>query len=328
MPTNLPPKYYVAEEAYRAAIGPADKSATLQQMLSATPKHKGTDHLRADLRAKISKALEELENPKRGAGRPSPYAIRKEGAGQAVLIGKSNAGKSQLVATLTGADAKVAAYPFTTRIPLPGMLPFQNVKIQLVDTPAIDDPEVQSQLFSLVRNTDLVVAVVDLSEDPLTDADEILAELDRFGYRLLEKSVAVDPDDPLVQKPCLLVGSKSDQEDADVAFELLEELYAPRFSTLRVSADIGIGLDALGEAIFQALGKVRVYLKAGRTETDFGAPEVLTIGSMVEDAAISVHKDWARKFKFALLWGSGKYDGQRVGRDYVLKDGDVIELHS
>jgi len=171
VPTNLPPKYYVAEEAYRAAIGPAEKAATLQQMLSATPKHKGTDHLRADLRAKISKALEELENPKRGAGRPSPYAIRKEGAGQAVLIGKSNAGKSQLVATLTGADAKVAAYPFTTRIPLPGMLPFQNVKIQLVDTPAIDDPEVQSQLFSLVRNTDLVVAVVDLSEDPLTDAD-------------------------------------------------------------------------------------------------------------------------------------------------------------
>ena len=162
----------------------------------------------------------------------------------------------------------------------------------------------------------------------MTDADEILAELDRFGYRLLEKSVAVDPDDPLVQKPCLLVGSKSDQEDADVAFELLEELYAPRFSTLRVSADIGIGLDALGEAIFQALGKVRVYLKAERTKADLGMPEVLTIGSIVEDAAISVHKDWARKFKFALLWGSGKHDGQRVGRDYVLEDGDVIELHS
>ena len=328
MPTNLPPKYYVAEEAYRAAVGPAEKAATLQQMLSATPKHKGTDHLRADLRAKISKALEELESPKRGGGRPSPYAIRKEGAGQAVLIGKSNAGKSQLVATFTGADAKVAAYPFTTRLPLPGMLPFQNVKIQLVDTPAIDDPDVQSQLFSLLRNTDLVVVVVDLSEDPLTDAEDIFSEMDRFGYRLLKIGEEVDADDPLVQKPCLLVGSKGDQEDADVAFELLEEVYASRFPMLRVSAEMEIGLEALGEEIFQALGKVRVYLKAGRTETDYGQPQVLTLGSMVEDAAISVHKDWIRKFKFALLWGSGKYDGQRVGRDYVLEDGDVIELHS
>ena len=328
MPTNLPPKYYVAEEAYRAAVGPAEKAATLQQMLSATPKHKGTDHLRADLRAKISKALEELESPKRGAGRPSPYAVRKEGAGQAVLIGRSNTGKSQLVATLTGAAAKVAAYPFTTRVPLPGMLTFQNVKIQLVDTPAIDDPEVQSQLFSLVRNTDLVVIVVDLSEDPLTDAEEILGEMDRFGYRLLARGEEEDPDDPLVQKPCLLVGSKGDHEDADVAFELLEELYASRFPTMQVSAETGTGLDDLGEAIFQALGIVRVYLKAGRTETDYGEPQVLRTGSMVEDAAISVHKDWMRKFKFALLWGSGKYDGQRVGRDYVLEDGDVIELHS
>ena len=328
MPTNLPPKYYVAEEAYRAAVGPAEKAATLQQMLSATPKHKGTDHLRADLRAKISKALEELESPKRGAGRPSPYAIRKEGAGQAVLIGRANAGKSPLVASLTGADAKVAAYPFTTRIPLPGMLPFQNVKIQLVDTPAIDDLEVLSQLFSLVRNTDLVVIIVDLSEDPLTDAESILGEIDRFGYRLLEHGQVQDPDDALLQKPCLLVGCKGDLEDADVAFELLEELYASRFPMLRVSAENGMGLDALGEEIFHALGKVRVYLKAERTETDYGQPQVLTMGSMVEDAAVSVHKDWMRKFKFALLWGSGKYDGQRVGRDYVLEDGDVIELHS
>ena len=120
MPANLPPQYYIAEEKYREAKGLADKAAALQQMLAATPKHKGTDHLRADLRAKVAKALEELESPKRSGSKPSPYAIRREGAGQAVLVGRCNAGKSQLLAALTGAPAKVAAYPYTTRIPMPG----------------------------------------------------------------------------------------------------------------------------------------------------------------------------------------------------------------
>ena len=328
MPANLPPQYYIAEEIYRGAKGLAEKAAALQQMLAATPKHKGTDHLRADLRAKVSRALEELESPKRSGGKPSPYAIRKEGAGQAVLIGRANAGKSQLLASLTGASAKVAAYPFTTRIPLPGMLPFQNVKIQLVDTPAINDPDVQSQLFSLLRNTDLLLIVLDLSEDPLTDAEEVLGELEQSGYRLLQPGEKVDPEDPAIQKPCLLVGSKADETDADVAFDLLEELYAPRFPTKRVSAATGTGTAELGEAIFASLGVARVYLKARGDQPDYNQPQVLSVGSLVEDAAISVHKDWSRKFKYALLWGSGKHDGQRVGRDYVLADGDVIELHA
>ena len=142
MPANLPPGYYVAEQKYRAARNPAEKAAALQEMISATPKHKGTDHLRADLRSRVAKAIDEVENPKRGSGQPQPYAIPKEGAGQAVLIGLPNSGKSQLLATLTGASAKVAEYPFTTRIPLPGMARYENVWIQLVDTPAVNDREV------------------------------------------------------------------------------------------------------------------------------------------------------------------------------------------
>jgi ribosome-interacting GTPase 1 len=327
VPANLPPGYYVAEQNYRAARGLAEKVAALQQMLAATPKHKGTDHFRAELRAKVARALEELEHPKHGSGQPQPYAIRKEGAGQAVLIGLANAGKSQLLATLTGASAKVAAYPFATRLPLPGMLRYQNVKIQLVDTPAINDHDVQSQLFSLLRNTDLLLVVLDLSEDPLTDAGEVLAELDRFGYRLLGPGEVADPEDPLVQKPALLVGNKADAEEAGLAFDLLQELYAPRFRMARASGATGSGLADLGEAIFTALGKVRVYLKARGSEPDRDEPLVLSSGSKVEDAAVSLHKDWARRLKFASLWGSAKFPGQRVGRDYVLSDGDVIELH-
>ena len=162
MPTNLPPAYYEAERKYRKVKGGPEKVAALQEMISATPKHKGTDHLRADLRAKVSRALEELENPKKSAGQASHFVIRKEGAGQAVLVGLPNVGKSQLVATLTGASARVASYPFSTRIPLPGMLPYENVKIQLVDTPAINDHDLQNQLFGLLRITDLLLIVLDL----------------------------------------------------------------------------------------------------------------------------------------------------------------------
>ena len=327
MPTNLPPQYYVAEKVYRAARSTAEKVAALQQMLSATPKHKGTDHLRADLRAKVSQGLEELEQPPQRGSQAQPYAIRKEGAGQAVLIGLPNAGKSQLVATLTGASAKVAAYPYTTRIPLPGMLPYENVNLQLVDTPAINDPEVKGQLFGLLRITDLLLIVVDLSGDPLSEADQIVGELEESGYRLLGLGEEQDPENPLVQKPVMLVGTKADLEGAGEAYEMLQELYGQQYPMVSVSADTGLGLAALGEAIYAALGKVRVYLKARGSESDRSDPLVLDRGSMVEDAAISLHKDWERKLKYALLWGSGKFDGQRVGRDYALSDGDVIELH-
>ena len=327
MPANLPPQYYVAEQKYRASRNSAEKVVALQEMLSATPKHKGTDHLRADLRAKVAKTLEELEQPKRGSGQPEPYAIRKEGAGQSVLIGLPNAGKSHLLVSLTGASAKVAEYPYTTRQPLPGMLNYENVGIQLVDTPAINDQDVQSRLFSMLRNADLLLVVLDLSGDPLGEADEIFSELDKYGFQMLRDGEELDVDGYRVPMRAVLVGNKADTEGADSAFEFLEELYATQFPMVRVSAATGTGLDDLARSVFVALSKVRVYLKARGSQPDYGEPLVLGRGSVIEDAAVSVHKDWTRKIKYALLWGSGKFEGQRVGRDYVLQDGDVIELH-
>ena len=327
MPTNLPPQYYVAELKYRASRNSAEKVAALQEMLSATPKHKGTDHLRADLRARVARATEEAERPKGGSGQPQPYAIRKEGAGQASLIGLPNAGKSQLLASLTGASAKVADYPYTTRIPLPGMLRYENVRIQLVDTPALDDHEIQARLFSMLRIADLLLIVVDLSEDPLSQADEIISDLDRYGFLLLRQGEETDPEDYRVSMKTLLVANKADAEGADIAFEFLEELYGGQFTIVRVSAATGLGLDNLARSVFAALSKVRVYLKSRGTQPDYDQPLVLDKGSLIQDAALTVHKDWTRKIKYALLWGSGKFEGQRVGRDYVLEDGDVIELH-
>ena len=328
MPANLPPHYHEAEKRYRQARSIPAKVAALQDMMSATPKHKGTDHLRADLRARMARHMEELEKPRSvGSGQPEPFALRKEGAGQAILIGLPNSGKSQLLAALTGAAAKVASYPLTTQLPLPGVLKLDNVQVQLIDTPAINYGDMQTRLFSLLRNTDLLLIVVDLSADAVEQAEEVFSELEKWGYLLLGRDEETDPEEPRVQKRAVLVANKADSEGADDEFQGLAKRYSDRLPVLKVDSEHGAGLDALKGAIFTALGRVRVYTKAPSGEPDYASPIVLPEGSKVEDAALSLHKEWKRRLKYALLWGSGKFGGQRVGRDYVLADGDVLEFH-
>ncbi len=328
MPANLPAKYFEIEARYRREKGIPAKVAALQEMLAVMPKHKGTDHLKADLRAKISRLLQELERPKStSSGQPQPFAIRREGIGQTMLIGLANSGKSQLLASLTGASAKVGDYPFTTQVPQPGMLPFENVLIQVVDTPAINDREMQTRLFSLLRNADLLVVVADLSDAPIYQVQETFNELERWGYLLLRKDEVLDPSEPRVQKSAILVGTKADESGALEGYKKLEAAFGQRFTTVMVSSLEEIGEEELKVAIYQALNRVRVYTKAPGGQPDFEDPVVLPRRGTLLDAAESIHKEWANKLKYALLWGSGKFDGQRIGRGYVLFDGDVIELH-
>jgi ribosome-interacting GTPase 1 len=328
MPANLPPAYYEAERKYRGAKSVPERIAALQEMMSATPKHKGTDHLRADLRSKMARLMAELERPRRTAGgQPEPFSLRKEGAGQAILIGLANSGKSQLLASLTDAAPRVASYPFTTQAPQPGMVQYQNVRIQLVDTPAINDRDMQTRLFSLLRNADLLVIVLDLSTGALHQMEEVLGELDRWGYRLLEKGERSGPDGYRVEKRAVLVGNKADAPGALGQFQRLDSLYGGRFSMTMAAPVEGVGLEELKERIFEGLGKVRVYTKAPGEEPSYETPIVLPLGSTVEDAALALHKDWGRRLRYSLLWGSGKFQGQRVSRDFVLSDEDVLEFH-
>ena len=328
MPANLPPAYFEAERKYRGAKSVPERIAALQEMTSATPKHKGTDHLRAELRSKIARLMADLEKPRATSSSPQPFSLRKEGAGQATLIGLTNSGKSQLLASLTGATTKVAAYPFTTHVPQPGMVRYQNVGIQLVDTPAINDQDMQTRLFSLLRNTDLLVAVVDLSLDAVQQMEELLAELDKWGYRLLGPGDDPAQDDLRVNKRAVLVGSKADAPGALDQLSRLEALFGSRLEITMVSAHEDVGLDDLRERIFLALGMVRVYTKAPGEAATYESPILLPVGSNVQDAAESLHKDWQRRLKYSLLWGSGKFEGQRVGRDYIISDGDVLEFHA
>jgi ribosome-interacting GTPase 1 len=328
MPANLPPQYHEAEKRYRAARTIPDKVAALQEMLAVMPKHKGTDHLKADLRGKIAKLTDELEHPAgaRG-GRPSPFDIRKEGAGQAVLVGPPNGGKSSLLAALTGAKANVAPYPFTTQVPEPGMLRFENTHIQIVDTPPLSEGRFESRLFGLLRNCDVLVAVVDLGASPAAQVEAVLRVLRQWGMEALDPGEDPEPDRRQTEKRLIIAANKADLEGALDAFEGLVAEYGRHFPVVLAAATERVGLEDLGREIFRSLGVIRVYTTSPGSEPSFDNPLVLPEGSTVEDAATSVHKAWQRKLKYALLWGSAKFEGQRVGRDYVLADGDVLQLH-
>lgn len=333
MPTNVPPQYRKAEERFRQAGTTQAKIAALQEMMVLMPKHKGTDHLNGQLRAKMSSLMSELEDPSSGprTATTEPFSLAKQGAGRATLIGPTNVGKSLLLSKTTGAHTKVGAYALSTQEPVPGMLPYLDVHIQLVDTPPISNPRTQGRLYGLLRNSEVFVVVVDLSMDPVAQVGEVITELEEWGFRLLGREDVAGEDDPWLSKPLILVGNKADIPGALDQFQDLETAYGDAYPLIMASAEEDVGLEDLGEEIFQALKVIRVYTKSPREKleefkrTD---PFVLPEGSTVGVAAEHVHKDISRGLKYGVLWGqSGKFDGQRVGRDHELTDGDIIELH-
>lgn len=328
MPANLPPQYFEAEKVYRQAKTPEEKVEALETMLAIMPKHKGTDKLRADLRRRIAKFSEEAKRRPSAGKRGSAYNIRKEGAGQIVLVGLTNAGKSQLVSALTEAFTDVADYPFATKNPLPGMMRFENIQIQLLDMPPITDRDAKPWFSHLLRNADVLLILVDLSDDPSARLEAILAELEGMKVRVLA-GVADDEILPgVVRKTALVVGNKVDLSDGDGALDALRARCGGDIPVAAISAKEGNGLAEMSRAVFGVLDIIRVYTRTPGGKTDFEDPVILRKGSTIEDAAESVHKDFRHQMKYAQVWGSGKFDGQRAKRGHVLEDGDVVEFHA
>ncbi|MGE5569839.1 MAG: GTPase [Rhodospirillales bacterium] len=312
MPANLTPEYLAAEREYKSAQTHAEKVAALERMLSTLPKHKGTEKLQADLRRRLSQARK--ESHKKGPAHAGPfYTVEKEGAGQVVLIGPPNAGKSQLVAALTRAEPEVAEYPFTTRFPTPGMMLYEDVQIQLVDLPPVSAEFMEPWLPQVIRNADLGVLLVDLNDPALLDQIEFIEQtLER--HRLA--------------RPPLLAGNKIDLPGAEANLAALQDLYGERYRYIGISAAAGRNLDLFARAVFDALGLVRVYTKAPGKKADLTAPYVLQRGQTVLDAARLVHQDFAEHLKFARLYRSeGSRDGLMVERTHVVEDRDILEFH-
>lgn len=327
MPANLPPQYFEAEKAYRQARTIPDKIESLERMLAIMPKHKGTDRLHGVLRSKIAKLTQEMERGPRAGRRGGMYHVKKEGAGQAALVGIPNSGKSSLVAVLTEAAPRIASYPLTTQAPLSGMMPFENILIQLVDMPAITDRDALPWLHSVLRNADLLILVLDLSQDPIDQMRLIKDELDTLRISLAPSGHEPGDDTLHTPRPAMIIGNKADLDRQGIAFQRLARENAGRHSVAAVSAMEMEGLEEVRQLVFHNLGIIRVYLKPPGKEADLSDPLILKRDSTIDDVAESVHKDIRQHLKYAQVWGSGKFAGQRVHRGYSPEDGDIVELH-
>lgn len=326
MPTNLPPEYYKVEEQFRASTDNTERIELLEEMLRVIPKHKGTDHLRADLRRKLSQLKVAGQGHKGGGKQASAFHIERDGAGQVAVIGCTNSGKSALLAALTKAAPEVSPAPLTTWLPTPGMMPYANVQIQLIDTPPLNPDYVEPELFNLLRQVDLLLLLVSLQGDPLQEVEDALALLAQ--HRILPQGRPAPADDArrYAVKPMLLVANKVDDESLDAEFSVLCELLEEPCPLLPVSATTGRNLERLKQAIYERLQIMRIYSKPPGKEPNMQSPFVLPVGSTVEDFAGRVHKDFLEHLKAARVWGQGVFDGQHVGREHMLHDGDVVEL--
>jgi ribosome-interacting GTPase 1 len=326
MPANLTPEYLAADKKFKEATTPDARLAALEEMLRTIPKHKGTEKMQADLKRRIAKLREETQRRK-GAVRARPfYQVDREGAGQIVLVGAPNAGKSSILAVLTNATPEVADYPFSTRVPLAGMAAFEDVQVQLVDLPPVSEESAEGWLYAMIRNADGALVVVDLADqDVLASTEHTLSLLSAANVHLVP--AGQDRGGPH-GVPAVFVAAKLDAPGAAETLEIFREFYGARLPVLPISAEQDVNLAELRRTVFEMLRLVRVYSKKPGKKPDLEVPYILKRGATVLDAAGVVHKDFAEGLRFARLWRRGEIEGLMVGRDHELEDGDILELHT
>jgi ribosome-interacting GTPase 1 len=328
MPTNLPPEYFSAEERYKQAATNQEKIDRLEELIGTIPKHKGTDKLRADLRRRLSRLKESAEKGKKTGKHESTFHIEKEGSGRVILVGMPNVGKSSLLAALTHAKPTISEAPFSSWTPTPGMMEWEHVQIQLIDTPPLNRDHMESEQFDLIRSADLLLLIVNLQADAmqqLEDARDILLE-HQIPIRCQQNVDQISASQSYI--PVLVAINKCDDESFAEDLQLFQELAQCDWPTAAISSTSGYLLEELQQTIFSELNMIRVYSKPPGKPADHTAPFVLKQGSTIEELAGKVHKDILNNLKSARVWGTGVYDGQQVGRDHVLHDGDIVELHA
>ncbi len=331
MPANLTPQYMSAEERFKKAETAAEKIEALREMQALLPKHKGTEKLQADLKRRLSKLLEEQEHHRRasGARHHDPGHVPREGAGQIAIVGPPNSGKSSLLAALTHAHPEIADYPFTTHAPQPGMMPFEDVQVQLVDTPPFAHEPFDPVIVTAARGADGIAVVLDpTSAEALAHAAAAPRFLARARVVPSGRAVSAEMGNSAHILPVVLLLGKADLAMDARADALLREAAGADLPWRRISCRTGAGLEDLRRALFGMLSIVRVYAKEPGKRPDLARPFVLRRGAIVLDLATLIHKDLAAHFRFARVWGSARFGGQPVERDHVLADRDVVEIHA
>ena len=329
MAANLTPQYLEAEGEYKRAQTAEERLAGLRKMYALLPKHKASEKLQADLKTRISEAKKEVEHERKNPKKIGvSHKIPKQGAGQYIVLGGPNTGKSRLLTRLTRATPEVAPYPFTTREPHAGMMDWEDVRVQLVDMPPITADYLEGYLSSMVRAADAALLMVDLADDDGPFAAEAVIEQLAETKTLLASAAPADADDPGIHyTKTLLVANKIDLPGAAERLDVVQELFGPRFPIHVISAELGTGLEELRTAMYRFLNMIRVYTRQPGKPPDLQAPFTCPAGSSVLEMAALVHRDFAQGLKSARIWGTGVYDGQTVKRDHVLHDKDIVELH-
>jgi len=329
MPANLTPQYSKAEEAYRKAQTAQERVDCLEQMLTLIPKHKGTEKLQADLKTRLKETREEVQTEKSAPKAATSYRIPRQGAGTIVVIGAPNAGKSRVLKELTNAEPEVAPYPFTTREPLPGMMAWEDVRVQLIDTPPITEHHIEPYLTGFVRSADAVLLCFDGSSDDAPEQTATVLEQLRSRKTQLDVASRFDEEDmSIVHVRTLLVVTRADDPDAATRLEFLRELTPSPFQIVNAELDNETSVAVLRRAVYDALDVIRAYTKKPGKPADYADPYTIPRGGTVEDLALKVHQDLAAGLKHAKIWAPDGTGGQTVGRDYALTDRDLVELHA
>jgi len=328
MAANLTPQYLEVEAEYKKAQTPDERLACLKRMYSLLPKHKASEKLQADLKTKMSDLREEVEQAKKSPKKAGvSHKIPKQGAGQYVILGGPNAGKSRLLTRLTPATPEVAPYPFTTHEPRPGMMDWEDVRVQLIDTPPITADYLEGYLQSMVRNADAALLLVDLGDDDGPFASDAVIERLAQTKTILIGTPPKEEDLTIHHTRTLMVANKIDLEGAGERLEIVRDMFGQRFPIHVASAEHGAGMEDLRTAIYRFLNVIRVYTKHPGKPPDLTSPFTCPAGSTLVEMAALVHRDFTTNLKSARIWGTGVFDGQSVARDHVLHDKDVVELH-
>ena len=337
MPANLTPQYHKAEQAYKEATTVEEKIAALEEMLAIMPKHKGTDHLQADLKKKLARHREEASRPKAKKAAFDPFRVERGGAGTVTLLGAPNSGKSAIVGRFTKASTEPTPFPFATQGPIPGMMLYEDVQVQLVDLPPITAEHFPKGMLGLIKSGDAALLVADLEADSvLDDIEAVIQAIEAGRVKLRDASrggvsgtAGSDGEDEgalTTVLPAILLANKADAPGASERLELLRDLYGGRFEPFSLSTTSGEGTGELPGMVFRMLDRIRVYSKEPGKPPDMSSPFTLRRGQNVLDLAAKIHRDFPENLKQARVWGSARFEGQAVEKTYVLADKDVVEL--
>lgn len=344
MAANLTPQYLEAEAEYKKAQTADERLVCLRKMLQLVPKHKASEKLQAELKTKISEAKAEVEHERKHPKKVGvSYKIPAQGAGQYVILGAPNVGKSRLLTRLSRATPEVASYPFTTREPHAGMMDWEDARVQLIDTPPITADYLEGWLPGMIQAADAALLMVSLEDDdgPFA-AQAVLDHLTQKKTLLAGKPAAPAPDkEPagvaaqsesgaapaLRPTKTMVVANKIDLPGAADRLEFVRELFGVNFPIHVISAEHGTGLEELRNEIYRFLNVIRVYTKQPGKPADKESPFTCPAGSTLIELAALVHRDFVEGLKSARIWGTGVYDGQTIKRDHVLHDKDIVELH-